>query len=70
MARREEDFVEHLFVCSTHDYIFFFTDRGRMYRLKGYEIAESSRAGRGTHVVNLLPIEKEEKCPGWPPSPA
>ena len=61
MARREEDFVEHLFVCSTHDYIFFFTDRGRMYRLKGYEIAESSRAGRGTHVVNLLPIEKEEK---------
>ena len=35
MARREEDFVEHLFVCSTHDYIFFFTDRGRMYRLKG-----------------------------------
>ncbi len=61
MSRRDEDFVEHLFVCSTHDYILFFTDRGRMYRLKGYEIAESSRAGRGTHIVNLLPIEKEEK---------
>ena len=61
MTRREEDFVEHLFVCSTHDYILFFTDRGRMYRLKGYEIAESSRAGRGNHIVNLLPIEKEEK---------
>ena len=61
MARREEDFVEHLFVCSTHDYLLFFTDRGRLYRLKGYEIAESSRAGRGTHVVNLLPIDKEEK---------
>ena len=61
MTRRDEDFVEHLFVCSTHDYILFFTNRGRMYRLKGYEIAESSRAGRGTHFVNLLPIEKEEK---------
>ncbi len=61
MTRRDEDFVEHLFVCSTHDYILFFTNRGRMYRLKGYEIAESSRAGRGTHIVNLLPIEKEEK---------
>ncbi len=52
MTRRDEDFVEHLFVCSTHDYILFFTNRGRMYRLKGYEIAESSRAGRGTHIVN------------------
>ena len=61
MTRRDEDFVEHLFVCSTHDYILFFTNRGRMYRLKGYEIAESSRAGRGTHIVNLPPIEKEEK---------
>ena len=61
MARKDEDFVDHLFVCSTHDYILFFTNRGRMYRLKGYEIAESSRAGRGSHIVNLLPIEKEEK---------
>ena len=61
LARKEEDFVDHLFVCSTHDYILFFTNRGRMYRLKGYEIAESSRAGRGSHIVNLLPIEKEEK---------
>ncbi len=61
LARKDEDFVDHLFVCSTHDYILFFTNRGRMYRLKGYEIAESSRAGRGSHIVNLLPIEKEEK---------
>ena len=61
MTRRDEDFVEDLFVCSTHDYILFFTNRGRMYRLKGYEIAESSRAGRGTNIVNLLPIDKEEK---------
>ena len=61
LARKDEDFVDHLFVCSSHDYILFFTNRGRMYRLKGYEIAESSRAGRGSHIVNLLPIEKEEK---------
>ena len=61
LARKEEDFVDHLFVCSTHDFILFFTNRGRMYRLKGYEIAESSRAGRGNHIVNLLPIEKEER---------
>lgn len=61
MTRREEDFVEELFVCSTHDYIMFFTSRGRVYRMKGYEIAESSRAARGTNVVNLLPLEAEEK---------
>ena len=61
MTRRDEDFVEELFTCSTHDYVLFFTNRGRMYRLKAYEIPESSRAGRGTNVVNLLPIEKEEK---------
>ncbi len=61
MTRRDEDFVEELFTCSTHDYVLFFTNRGRMYRLKAYEIAESSRAGRGMNVVNLLPIEKEEK---------
>jgi DNA gyrase subunit A len=61
MTRRDEDFVEELFTCSTHDYVLFFTNRGRMYRLKAYEIPESSRAGRGTNMVNLLPIEKEEK---------
>lgn len=61
MTRREEDFVTDLFVCSSHDYIFFFTDRGRVYRLKGYEIPESSRTGKGVNVVNLLPLEKEEK---------
>ncbi|MEG2086955.1 MAG: DNA gyrase subunit A [Angelakisella sp.] len=61
MTRREEDYVEELFVCSTHDYVLFFTNKGKMYRLKGYEIPESSRAGKGNHIVNLLQIEKDEK---------
>ena len=61
MTRREEDFVEELFVFSSHDSIVFFTTLGKAYRLKGYEIPESSRTGRGVNVVNLLPLEKEEK---------
>ncbi len=61
MTRREEDFVEDLFICSSHDYVLFFTDRGRMYRIKAYEIPESSRASRGTNIVNILPVEKDEK---------
>ena len=56
MTRREEDFVEELFICSTHDYIMFFTSKGRVFRLKGYEIAEGSRASRGTNIVNLLQL--------------
>lgn len=61
MTRRDEDFVEELFICSTHDYIMFFSNMGRTYRLKGYEIAECSRASRGTNIVNLLPLEQGEK---------
>ena len=61
MSRREEDFVEELFLCSSHDYVMFFTNRGRCFRLKGYEIGESSRASRGTNIVNLLQLEPEEK---------
>ncbi|MDL2232555.1 DNA gyrase subunit A [Ruminococcaceae bacterium OttesenSCG-928-L11] len=61
MSQREEDFVEELFIASTHDYIMFFTSRGRCFRIKAYEIGESSRAARGTNVVNLLPIDSEEK---------
>ncbi|MBR5486263.1 MAG: DNA gyrase subunit A [Oscillospiraceae bacterium] len=61
MNRREEDFVEELFTCSTHDYIMFFTDKGRMFRIKAYEIAESSRTSRGDNIVNIIPIEKDEK---------
>ena len=61
VARKDEDFVEDMFITSTHDYVLFFTNRGKMYRMKGYEIPETGRAARGSHVVNLLPIEKEEK---------
>ncbi|MDD3193946.1 MAG: DNA gyrase subunit A [Oscillospiraceae bacterium] len=61
MTRREEDVVEDLFVASSHDYVCFFTNRGRLFRLKCYEIPESSRAGRGMNIVNLLQLEQEEK---------
>ena len=61
MSQREEDFVEELFIASTHDYIMFFTSRGRCFRLKAYEIGESSRHAKGTNVVNLLAIEAGEK---------
>jgi DNA gyrase subunit A len=61
LSRREEDFVEELFVCSTHDYVLFFTNLGRVYRLKGYELPEGSRTSKGTNIVNLLPITQEEK---------
>ncbi|MBE6903647.1 MAG: DNA gyrase subunit A [Ruminococcaceae bacterium] len=61
MTTREEDFVEELFVGSTHDYILFFTNKGRVYRLKGYEIPETGRNAKGTNIVNLLPITSEEK---------
>ena len=61
MTPREEDFVTELFICSSHDYILFFTDKGRMYRLKGYEISEGSRTAKGTPIVNLLPLSQGEK---------
>ncbi len=61
MATNEEDFVEHMINLSTHDYILFFTNKGKVYRLKGYEIPEFSRQSKGLPIVNLLPVEKEEK---------
>ena len=61
MTQREEDFVEELFICSTHDYIMFFTTKGRCFRLKSYEIAEGSRTSRGTNIVNLLQMDSNEK---------
>ena len=61
MTRREEDTVKTMFTCSTHDYIMFFTDYGRAYKLKGYEIPESSRTGKGVNAVNILPLDTEEK---------
>ena len=61
MGTKEEDFVMHLFVATTHHNILFFTNRGRVYRMKAYEIAEASRTAKGTAIVNLLPVESDEK---------
>ncbi len=61
MTQREEDFVEELFVCSTHDYILFITNQGRMHRLKCYQLPEGSRTSKGTNIVNLLSLEPDEK---------
>lgn len=58
---KESDFVEHLFIASTHDYILFFSNKGKVYRLKVYEIPEASRHARGNAIVNLLTFEKDEK---------
>lgn len=61
MKQREEDFVEDLFICSTHDHVLFITDRGKMYRLKCYEIPEGGKNAKGFNIVNLLPLERDEK---------
>lgn len=58
---REEDFVEQLFVTSTHDMIMFFTNKGKVYRLKGYEVPEAGRTAKGTAIVNLLQLDGDEK---------
>ena len=61
MQTRDEDFIKDLFVSSTHDTMLFFTNMGRVYKLKGYEIPEAGRTARGTAIVNLLEIQPEEK---------
>ncbi len=61
LTRKEEDFVEQLFIGSTHDFVLFVTDQGRVYRLKGYQIYEGSRTSRGVNIVNLLPLADGEK---------
>ena len=61
MNTNDEDFVEHMINLSTHDYILFFTDKGKVYRLKGYEIPEFSRQSKGIPIVNLLQVEKDER---------
>lgn len=60
MNTKEEDFVEHLFIATTLNYILFFTDKGRVYSLKAYEVPEASRQARGTAVVNLIPLMPDE----------
>ena len=61
MATKEEDYVNTVFTASTHDYILFFTDRGRVFRKKGYQIPESGRTARGTNLINILQVEQGEK---------
>ncbi len=61
MSTKEEDFVTDVFTASTHDYILFFTNKGRVHRKKGYQIAESSRTAKGTYIGNILPVESDEK---------
>ena len=61
MATREEDFVKQIFTASTHDTLLFFTNKGKVYRLRGYEIPEAGRTARGTAIVNLLSLDRGEK---------
>ena len=67
METREEDFVTDLFIGNTHDYILFFTDKGKVYWLKVYEVPSAGRQARGTAIVNLLQLEKEEKISAYIP---
>ncbi len=59
--QREEDFVKQIFTASTHDLILFFSNKGKLYRLKGYEIPEAGRTAKGTAIVNLLRLDNGEK---------
>ena len=61
ITTREEDVVTDLFTASTHDYLFFFTDTGKVYRKKGYQIPESGKTAKGTNIVNILQVEQGEK---------
>ena len=61
ITRREEDVVNTMFTCSTHDSVMFFTTKGKAYKIKGYEIPEGSRISKGMNLVNILPIESDEK---------
>ncbi len=61
LQTKEEDFVEHLFITSTHDYVLFFTNTGRVYQLRGYEIPEASRQARGTAIINLINVDPGER---------
>jgi DNA gyrase subunit A len=61
MNLKEDDYIAHLHICSTHDYLLFFTNRGKVYRLKVYELPEGSRTAKGSSLVNLLPLREGEK---------
>ena len=61
MDTKEDDYIEHLFVTSTHDYLLFFTNRGKVYRQKVYELPEMQRTAKGRALVNLLPLRDDER---------
>ena len=61
MSTKEDDFVEHVMVTSTHSDVLFFTNRGRVYKLRGYQIPEAGRTAKGTNIINLIPIEQDER---------
>src|ERR1019366_4710118 len=61
MDMKDGDFIEHLFICSTHDYLLFFTNRGKVYRSKVYELPEASRTSKGRALVNILPLRENER---------
>jgi DNA gyrase subunit A len=61
MDMKEDDYIEHLFVCSTHDYLLFFTNRGKVYRSKVYELPEASRTSKGRYLGNVLPLTEGER---------
>jgi DNA gyrase subunit A len=61
MEMKEDDYIEHLFICSTHDYLLFFTNRGKVYRSKVYELPEASRTAKGRALVNVLPLRDGER---------
>ena len=67
MTTREDDFVKQIFTASTHDTILFFTNKGKMYKLRGYEVPESGRTAKGTAIVNLLNVEAGEKVSAMMP---
>jgi DNA gyrase subunit A len=66
-ATREEDFIEHMFIASTHHYMLFFTDKGRLYWLKVHEIPQAGKASKGRPIVNLIDIQKDENIRGFVP---
>src|ERR671929_156833 len=61
MDMKEDDYIEHLFVCSTHDYLLFFTNRGKVYRSKVYDLPEAGRTAKGRHLSNILPLREGER---------
>ncbi|MCM1285432.1 MAG: DNA gyrase subunit A [Acetobacter sp.] len=69
MSRREEDVAKTMFTCSTHDYVMIFTNKGKVFKIKGYEIPESSRTSKGMNVVNILQLENGEQVSAMVPVP-